>query len=248
MNSVKTEPSVPLAGETSEYVLPKPPRPAGEVLVVAGRPAAVAAHRHATDAVRSIGDRFLLLAECQQQFLVELRQSLEALDGAIADDARARLKAALHGALQVLDWCDAAQQDLLATGNHAVRGLRPIDLLEFCREFAAEVQANGSPVVIAGSALRPWWGDAGKLAAALHAGLVVVAERTGGQGTLVVEVATNAEGHQVRIAGRGEPSDDLDPAAVAAFRAAVERLGATVLPDHLGVGGTGLVLHLPSSD
>jgi hypothetical protein len=248
MNSVTTEPIVPLAAETSEYVLPKPPRPTGGVVVVDGRSAALAAHRYATEAVRVLGDRLLLLAECQQQFLAELRQSLEALDGAVAEDARARLKAGVHGALQVLDWCDEAQQDLLATGNHAVRGWRPIDLVQFCRDFAADLHANGAPVLVAGAANRPWWGDAGKLAEVLHSGIVVVAERSGGQGAVLLEVGTTADGHSVRIAGRGEPTDDLDPVAVVVFRSAAERLGATVLPDHLGAGGTGLVLHLPSPD
>ena len=239
------ETTVPPVAEVSEYVLPKPPRPAGEVMVGPGRSGAEFVLRRTAATARELGGRFLLLADCQQQFLAELRHGLEALDGAVAEDARVKLKSAVHAALQVLEWCDTVQGDLQLEGGWAARGWQPIDLGAFCREQVLAAQFQGAPVLVTGEVARVWWGDAERLAAVLHAGLHAVAERTAGLGSIVVEVRCDAAGHRVRIAGTGEPADDLDPAVLQAFRNAVERLGARVVPDSLGGGGAGLVIELP---
>ena len=85
------------------------------------------------------------------------------------------------------------------------------------------------------------------MTATIQAGLAVVAERTGGQGTILVEVGGASAQASVRIAGTGEPGEQVDSASIRTFRNAVERLGATVVPDALGPGGAGLILALPGS-
>lgn len=74
---------------------------------------------------------------------------------------------------------------------------------------------------------------------------MLVAERTGGLGLRCVEVAAMQGAAMVRIFSRGEPQGDLDQDVVDLFRRAVEKVGATVLPDELGPGGAGFVLRLP---
>jgi len=234
--------------EVHGYVLPTRPRPAGSLLVVPTREATnMGLHRRTGEVAQRLGERFLLLAECQQQFLGELRSGLRALEGAVVEDARIRLQASVRSAIAVLDWCDTLQADLLAEAQRAARGWQPIDLGEACREAATGVEGNGIAVLVSGQTAQPWWGDAGRLAVAIQAGLSVVAERTGGQGTIQVEVGGTSAQANVRIAGTGEPGEQVDSASVRAFRNAVERLGATVVPDALGPGGAGLILELPGS-
>jgi hypothetical protein len=244
-----THPDVAISetSEASEYLLPKPPRGGGEVLVVGGRSGAHTTHRRSAEVAKVLGERIVLIAECQQQFLTELRHGLEELDGAVAEDSRARLKGAVLSALGVLDWCDAQQRDLIQQGSLAARGWQPIDLGEFCREFAAEQPAENVALVVTGQTVRAWWGDAAKLHDVLHAGIAVILERTGGSGSILVEVESAPAGHLIRIAGTGEPQEDLDASVVRNFRHAVERIGAVVQPDVLGAGGAGLVLQLPEA-
>jgi hypothetical protein len=192
-----------------------------------------------------LGERFLAFAECQQQFLAELRARLEVLDGAIAEDARARLKGALRGALDVLDWCDAVQVDLAAESSWAAAGLEPLDVAEVCRAVAAEPSSHVGDMRVTGQASRPWWGEAALLAAALRQGLHLVSERVGGGGLRHIEVGEQESGQWIRVAGYGEPCDGAEPTTVQSFRRAVESLRARIVPDALGPGGAAFVLHLP---
>lgn len=233
---------------TAEYVLPKPPRHSGEVLVLAEPATDATALRRTSEVTRTLGDRFETLAECQRQFLDELRHELLGLDDTVLEGTRVQLQSGVHAALRVLDWCAAAQADFQQQARWAARGWLPVDLGDFCQALAGQVQANGAPVLVTGTAATPWWGDPVALAATIRAGLVVVAERTAGLGTVLIEFGRGEESHQVRIAGTGEPTEDPGEASVRAFRQAVDLLGATVVPDGNGGGGAGLVLRLPIAE
>lgn len=233
-----TKSALPIEVPATSYVLPAPRRSAPDVIV--GEPRTGSALERGTRVARTLGERFLAFAECQQQFLSELRSRLATLDGDIADGARARLKGALGDAVAILDWCDSVQSDLLTESRRAADGLEPLDVVELCAEVAAATAPEGSVQVTGIS--PPWWGDARVLADAVTHGLAVVAERTGGIGGRRIEVASAQHGLRIRIAGLGEPGDSLDAGTVRRFRQAVERLGAAVVPDDLGPGGAGLVL------
>ena len=103
--TMTTKPTDVVEPAASRYVLPGRKRAASDVIVV--HPSAGARFEQGGRVARPLGDRFLMLAECQRQFLGELRSRLEALDGAIAEDARARLKGSLREALGVLE-CEIA--------------------------------------------------------------------------------------------------------------------------------------------
>ena len=227
------------------FVLPGRKRAGGDVIVVPPSGGAGHGHERGGHVARALGTRFGAFADCQQQFLGELRTRLETLDAAIAEDARARLKGALRGALDVLDWCDAVQVDLANESGWAAAGLEPLDLVALCRDVAAEVDPHVGEVRVTGQLPQPWWGDAAAVAEAVRRGLRLVSERIGGTGFREVEIGTDAQAPWVRIAGYGEPGDGVEADTVAAFRQAAGQLAARVTPDPLGPGGAALVLHLP---
>ncbi len=243
---MSSRPTDATASPSSPYVLPGRKRPGADVIVV---PAAGGdGFARGSRVAQSLGERFLALAECQQQFLAELRSRLDGLDGAIAEDARARLKGALRSAIDVLDWCDAVQLDLATESGWAAEGLEPLDVAGVCRAVAAEPGSHVGDIRVTGQCSRPWWGEATQLATALRHGLNLVSERIGGAGLRVIEVGSDAGGQWVRVAGYGEPADGVESATVQSFRRAVERLQGRVMPDALGPGAAAFVLHLPVRD
>jgi hypothetical protein len=243
---MSTKPADLAVSPSSTYVLPGRKRAGADVIVVP--PTDGEAFARGGRLAHSLGDRFLALAECQQQFLAELRSRLDALDGAIAEDSRARLKGALRGALDVLDWCDAVQVDLTTESSWAAAGLEPLNLVEVCRAVAAEPGSHVGEVKVGGVASRPWWGEAGLLATAVRRGLHLISERIGGVGFRQIEVADEGGAYTIRIAGFGEPGDGVESATVQAFRQAVDRLRGRVVPDELGPGAAAFVLQLPARD
>lgn len=242
---MSTRPVDVAAPPASPYVLPGPKRAGADVIVVptTGGGGFARGGRVAHE----LGERFLAMAECQQQFLGELRARLEALDAAIAEDARARLKGALRGAMDVLDWCDAVQVDLAAECQWAAAGREPIDLGDLCRSVAVEPSSHAGPVHVIGEAQRLWWGHAAALVDAVRSGLQVVSERVGGIGPRQIEIGEDEAGPWLRIAGYGEPGDGVESGSVLGFRHAVEAVRGRVVPDALGPGGAGFVLHLPTN-
>ena len=240
-----TNPTDVVESPASNYVLPGPRRTTSDVIVV--QPSSAARFEGRGRVARSLGDRLLMLAECQRQFLDELRSRLEAIDGAIADDSRARLKGSLREAIGVLDWCDAVQDDLVQDGQRAADGLEPIDLEELSAAVAAESTGHDGSVQVTGHAGHSWWGDSKVLAEAIRAGLDLVSERTGGLGLRRIELGTTDLSPWIRIAGSGEPGDGVDARSLERFRRCAAWLGARVTPDALGPGGAGLVLHLPAT-
>ncbi len=241
MSDVNTEVPITAVGE---YVLPQPPR-GGEVPLTIAPPHGASASLRRAEAARLLGNRSIALVECQQQFLAEVRERLVALDVAIAEDSRARLKGAVRATMDVLDWCDAVQRDLQRETGFACQGWLPHDLASCCEEVAAGL--TGGRTIVAGSTTTSWWGDGALLAAFLAAGIELVRERTSGQGAVLVELAEDQGTHTVRIASDADAIEDVDPASATRFRALADRLGATVVPDRFGVAAPGLIVRLPAS-
>lgn len=242
-----TDPSGVLDPNTADYVLPAPPRGAGEVVVVAPRREAGRAWRRGSDVARSLGDRFLVMAESHQIFARELRERLNELDQSIADGSRAQWKGATRDLLAVLDWADAVQADMVHEARLAAGGAEPIEVADLCAEVAAQVQTPDQPVFVTGHATSPWWGSAPALADLVEQALALVGERTQGVGARSIEVRSEEGSVHLAIAGMAEPGDGVDCDSIARFRGAVARVGAVVRPDALGPGGTGLVVELPGS-
>jgi hypothetical protein len=230
--------------ESSEYVLPTRPRPAGEVVVVADHRDVGASLRRGSEVARQLGERFLAMAESHELLAAELRARLESLDGAITEASRAQLKGAVRDVLAVLEWSDAVNADLVREGRLAAEGKEAIDVTDLCTAVASEHQTPEQPIHIGGQCL-PWWGSAPLLAEALGLAIDLVGERSQGVGARSVEVANEVGQVLITIRASGEPADRVDPATIERFRRAAAELGASVSPDATGLGGTGIVLQLP---
>ncbi|HEX6812989.1 MAG TPA: hypothetical protein VF384_15295 [Planctomycetota bacterium] len=230
---------------TSAYVLPAAPRGVGEIVVVPAGPRLVSEMRRGGEVARVLGDRFLAHTECQQHFLAEVRSRLVALDGALVEDSRAQLRGALREVLSVLDWCDAVQSDMQQESSRAATGAEPIDVVDLCRAVAAAV-GPADLVQVSGQLAKTWWGEARTLARVLELALALVEERTGGSGRRFLEVSSQGAHPVIRVASSGDPREGVDADVVRRFRQAVEQLGARVLPDAVGPGGSGLLLQLPA--
>lgn len=230
----------------SGYVLPSRPPAAAEGSGVSDR-GGLLALRRGREVARAIGSRMVALAECQHEFLAELRERLAGMDQAIADDTRARLKGRLREVLEVLDWCDVVQADMHLEGGRAAQGTEPIDVVELCRDVVANVHA-AADTVVTGWLPTPWWGPAADLAEVIALGLTLVAQRTGGHGSRCLEVDGDASRVRIRIVGSAPSSAEVDRAHARHFRQACQRIGIRVVPDELGPLGAGLVLELPAAE
>lgn len=234
----------------TDYVLPAPPRSPGLLLVdpePVARDAVAEGRVGGEQAVlRSLGERVLLLLDCQQQFLEELRQSVATIGECVAEESRARLWAQVRHLGEVLGWCEEVHSDLRQEGEAAAAGRQPLDPTATCRDVAAAATTARpqQPVTVLGAANRPWWGDAGLLAHALGLALELVAQRTNGQGGRVIEIGDSAGWCSLRVRGTGDGSGRLESGMVQRFRRAVTELEAAVIPDENGSGGCGLVLRL----
>lgn len=243
-------PDVAPAIETPNYVLPsKAPLPAarhaGEFVVVSPQRDLDAAFRRGGDVAKALGERFLAAAENHRVFLDELRQRLLALDAAVADATRAQIKGALHGVLDVLGWCDAAESDVVANARLAAVGAEPIDVAALCGDIAQQAATPDRPIYVRGGTSAAWWGPAAGLADAVRQALALVAERTQSSGARSLEVRETPAGVQIECLAAGEPGDGVEPASIARFRRAVGAIGASVQPTAQGAGAAGFVLVLP---
>ncbi len=235
-----------LPSEAAEYVLPVPPRTAGEVVVVAPRRDLAASLRRGGEVARALGERFLALAEGQQCFLAELRERLVALDGSIAEASRAQWKGGVHDVLAVLDWCDAVQGDLLRESGLAAAGAELIDVVALCEEIAAQASTDEQPVLVTGSCANGWWGSAVALADLIRSGLGLLTERTQGVGARCVEVSASDGVVKLLLRSAGEPGDGVDADSIRRFRQAAAALGASVRPDGMGPGGAAMMIEIGS--
>ncbi|MBM3973276.1 MAG: hypothetical protein FJ301_04160 [Planctomycetes bacterium] len=232
------------------YVLPAKaplaaPRLAGDRAVVSPQRDLNAAFRRGSDVAKALGERFLAAAENHRVFLDELRQRIQALDGAIAEATRAQIKGALHGVLDILGWCDAAEGDVLANARLAATGAEPIDVAALCEEVAQQHTTSDRPIYVHGSTSVAWWGSAAALAETVRQALALVAERTQSAGARSLEVRETPAGVQIECAAAGAPGYGVESASVDRFRRAVGATGGAVLPGAQGAGSAALVIALP---
>lgn len=232
--------------QSHEYLLPPPPRQAGEVVVVAKRRDIGATLRRGSEVAQRLGDRFLAQAEVHQILTAEVRERLTALDAAIPEASRAQLKGAVRDLLGVLEWCESVQADLVSEGRMAADGAEPVDVADLCALVGLDRETEEQPVLVTGQA-PPWWGPAPLLAETIGLALDLVGERTQSMGARSIEISGAERQLQVAIRCAGEPSDGVTPGLVDRFRRCAAELRAKVRPDELGPGAASIVLELPSS-
>lgn len=234
------------ASPAPHYVLPSPPRRiAGEWLVEVPPRDLEADFRRGEETARQLGNRLSMLCEHQELLLAELRERLAALDAEIVDAPRARCRGALRDALAVLDWADAAQQDLVRESRLAQRGAEPIDVAALCRDVARRVAVGGPPIYVTGETRATVWGRASAIASLVREALAVVADRTQGRGARSIEVFEEQGEVRLAVPSTGIPVASVEAESVARFRRACERVGATSRPDEVGAEVSALVLALP---
>ena len=246
--AMTNQPVAALPSAINDYVLPVPPRQAGEVVVVGNSSDPQSSLRRGGQVARALGDHILAIAESQQQFLAELRDRLQQVDVAIADATRAQLKGALREVVHVLDWVDSVQAELAGVGRRAAAGAELVDVADVCAVVAAQVRAEQRQVDVSGAPARAWWGEAAALHEAVQKGVALVTERTGGLGVPRITIEESDGVIRVCITSSADPVDTVDAATVQRFRSAVERIGAKVRPDAMGPGGSGLVIELVRGD
>lgn len=220
------------------FVLPKPPRERTGLVIRSERPGTAFLRRQALG-LPALGARMAALLGCQERFLGELRTALA--DAAQGDGA------ALATAQQVLQWCDAVQEDLLQEARRANAGQQAVDLLEICHDVQLEL-GNGTaqqPLHVHGYARHTAWGSAAEVGNLLQLAIELVALRTGGQGGIYVEVTEDERAPRVRVRGSAGPCADPPDENIDEFRAAAAATGFLVLPDELGPGAAGLQILVP---
>jgi hypothetical protein len=234
------------ASPAPHYVLPSPPRRiAGEGPGAAPPRDPEADFRRGEETARQLGDRLALLCEHQELLLGELRERLVALDAEIVDAPRARCRGALREALAVLDWADAAQQDLVRESRLAQGGAEPIDVAALCRDVARRVAVGDQPIYVTGEARATVWGRAPAIACLVREALTVVADRTQGRGARSIDVFEEQGEVRLAIRSTGIPAAPVAAESVARFHRACERAGAVSRPDETGGVASALVLALP---
>lgn len=232
----------PAAGK---YVMPAPPRTqAPLVLESEGHESALLLHSAAVS--RMLGERFHVQAESLHVLLAEMRDRLERLDGAMADDSRAQLKGAVRELVRVVDWCDSLQGELALESTRAASGLEPIDLVWLCQQQAAKLEGPTDPISVVVHRDVTCWGERALLAHLVQKALSLVWARTGGRGMRCLELECRDGVPSLHICSRGEPVAEIDPDVVDRFRAAADKAGVTVVPDMLGTGGAGFVMRFPA--
>jgi hypothetical protein len=199
-----------------------------------------------SDGLRRLGSRVLSLLECQERFLEELRTSLADLDGSVHEESRARIKAQLRTLGEIVDWTEMVHRDLVLEGRHAKAGQAPLDLLWLVHRVVASL--NGPDVTIHGRTDRPCWGNEAHLGELVRLAIELVALRAGVGTAIQVEIGEHGCQLGMRVFSAGGPASFEGSQLIERFRRAVERTGASVEPDVLGPGGTGLVLRLPFAE
>ena len=238
-----TDPNLVLDPANANYILPAPPRGAGMLTVE--QEAATPRYSQSAGVARAIGERFQVTAQSLEILLSELRDRVQQLDLAIAEDTRAQLKGAVREISNVLDWCDSAGAEMATDSAKAATGLEPIDVVDMCNQLSAGQPEEAAPIAVVARNDVTCWANRAELSHVLHQALALVFARTGGQGLRCLEAGWRDHAPSIRVYGRGEPVDDIDPELVEGFRRAVAGTGITVVPDDLGPGGAGMVLRLP---
>jgi hypothetical protein len=240
---ISTRQSVDLEG--AGYVLPAPPRSRRAELTATrgGEPAGSA---DGGGVAAAIGERLQLQVQSLDGLLSEIRDRLQLLDAAIAEDSRAQLKGAVREICEVVGWCEAAQQGMRAETARAASGQEPLDLLALCQQVVAARDAE-EPIHVIAHRPVTCWGERAPTRLLIERALALVAARTGGRGLRCLEIDWQEHAPTLRVRSQGEPGGELPPETVAAFRAAAARAGARVAPDEHGPGGAGLLLRFEHS-
>jgi len=213
-------------------------------LTVEQEPKQAAASQQGAGA-RAIGERFQLGTQSLELLLAEVRERLESLDQAIAEDTRAQLKGAVREISKVLDWCDAAAEGLGVESAKALAGLQPIDVTAVCQQIADAHSAAEHPIAVLAHQQVHCWSAWASLSDAVEKALELVGARTGGRGLRRLEIQWRDRVPSIRVCSRGEPGGEIAPSLIEEFRLAVAGAGITVVPDDLGPGGAGMLLLLP---
>lgn len=225
------------------YVFPAPPRATGELIVTRDRLADP--QRATATTARAFGTRMQSQAESLELLFGELRSRIDVLDASIADASAAQLKGAVRQLGEVLEWCEAVQQDLRDEAAAAVAGREPVDLGELCRRQAANAALTVAIDVCADDDVVCWAGRA-ECAVLIDRAIALVHARGGAAAPIRVDVSWQDQAACVAIRGLGDAVvDELPEGLAEAFRSMADFVGATVTPDDRGPRVAGLALRLP---
>ena len=227
-------------------MLPKPPRQRSDLVVGREPGGGNAMMRRQVVALPAAGTRLVALLGCQDRFLAELRVVLGELRSAAATAAGS---SSLATANQVIDWCEAVQSDLMLEATRAAVGHQAVDLLDLCHDVQHDLGLGRAepPVQVHGHARQTVWGSVPALERLLRLGLQLVAQHTGQQGGLFLEVGDGPRGPQIRIRAAAASAGPLDPEDVACFCELAEEAGVDVHPDDEGGAVAGMLLVVPAA-
>jgi hypothetical protein len=229
-----------------QFVLPKPPRHAGTLVVGDAEGATGAVTRRKAEGLVRAGVRMMALLECQDRFLAEARVAARELQHGLPAADSVSSVGILH---QVLDWCEAVQADMTVEARRAALGQQAVDLLLLCQDVQHDLNLAGrftpdaqQPLLVLGHSRHAVWGRIDDLGLLLKCAIELMAQRTAGHGAISVEVQDDSSSVAVTVRGSGATIQQPSTEAVDAFRAAAEGAEAMVQPDELGPGSAGLVL------
>jgi hypothetical protein len=230
----------------SEFVLPQPPR-ARATLVFGAEHTPHALLQRAADGLPVTGRRLQVLLECQEMFFAELRATLGEARAALDAGARQRSSERLATMVEILDWCEASQRDLLAESKHAAEGEQVIDLQLLCDDIVHELRGAkpGIAVHVHGGSSHAVFGRVLLVGEVVRRAIEAVAARVGGEGHVTVTILDETAGPSLWIRASGQPAQTVDAVALERFRDAAMGAGVAILPDATGPNSAGLVLRLP---
>jgi len=187
------------------------------------------------------------LEACLHRYLAEMQDAVAQVQGSLSVEQQGH--AGIQALSQALDWTDALASDLSERVRDAAQGFQVVDTHELLIDMASQVEATYPAVRVT---VGPVPGICRRakptaLAEAFFLGIVLVAQRIGGRGSVTVEVEQTAASLAYRFLGHGEPRRVSAPECVRRFREIVVDLhGGRIHQDDLGSDGTGLVIHLPA--
>lgn len=221
-----------------DFVLPSP-RGRGPTRL----PEGTAVLRRERDSLREAGARVCSLLECQDLFLDELRTLLRGLDETLHEDSKARIKAQLRSADELLGWCEAVQLDLQAESRRARDGQPPIDLLGLCEDAVLDLGDQGAAVAVAvrGTPSTMCCGDAEAIGRAVQLAILLAAAQSGSR-ALRLDVGECGAGPEIRVDGLAEALAGCSDERAVALRDAVAAAGMYFAAGSQESGGIAMVL------
>lgn len=199
--------------------------------------------RRERDSLRDAGARVCSLLECQDLFLAELRALLRGLDETLHEDSKARIKAQLRSADELLGWCEAVQLDLQIESRRARDGQPPIDLLDLCADAVLDLRDQGSAVAVdvRGTPATMCCGDVEAIGRAVQQAILLAAAHSGSR-TLRLEVGKRGAGPEIRVEGLAESLDGGSDERAVALRDAMAAAGMYFAAGSQESGGIAMIL------